>query len=138
MHWSNKYIGIPYSDRNCVQLVADVLECEFGLLKTANDLRGFPEHNDNCSARSKAIKNEHKNYATLTNNPIDGDVIILSSGGRLQHIGILAIVNDKHWCLHATKVGAVLQPIDRILNKYIIIGYYNWNEKINARCEDHT
>lgn len=123
-HWSAKYIGLPYVMADCAQLCVKVQREIFNReikLPVARATGSF--------GLSQQIEKLQDNYAQLINNPVEGDAVLMRGKGRLNHIGTLCIINNRHWVLHAAKnSGAtVLHDINVLNNLGLeISGYYRW------------
>jgi hypothetical protein len=135
-HWSEQYVGTPYTALNCAQLVAHALRTHFDRDDIALTLEGYKQHGEGTLERSAAIKGHRGDVATradsnlLTTSEMDGYGVVLQVGVKLQHMGLLAVVNNCAYVLHTTrKSGAVLERIDRVARVYTIEGFYKWNEK---------
>lgn len=131
MAWPDSYIGIPYAELNCAQLVATVLADQFGKHATAVEMMGYPQHQDGTSARCDAIRNHAGDHAATRSagREEDGDGVVLAAGGRLRHIGLLHKRNGRNFILHTTReTGAVLEPVERVAAKYRIVAFYEWHE----------
>lgn len=129
-HWAEQYVGTPYTALNCAQLVAHALRTHFDRDDLALTLEGYKQHGEGTAERSAAIHGRRSDVATRAEQPEDGHGVVLQVGNRLQHMGLIAVIQDRIYILHTTrKAGAVLQPIDRVARVYTIEGFYKWNEK---------
>lgn len=130
-HWAEQYVGTPYTQLNCAQLVAHVLRTHFERDDLALTLEGYKQHGEGTAERSAAIQGHRGDVATRTEQPVDesgnGLGVVLQVGNRLQHMGLVAVVQGRIYILHTTrKAGAVLQPLDRVARVYTIEGFYQW------------
>lgn len=132
-HWTETYIGRPYSDDyNCAHLLVDVQRNVF------NRNVNIPiESESQVFLLSKQIDDKKKTYLT----PIeateiqDGDVVLMKSRGRLNHIGILAVINGMKFVLHNVKsTGNVTLHRLKDLEKYALSveGFYRCVEDLSA------
>lgn len=108
MHWSAQYIGQPYieGENDCASFAVKVQREVFGRTILLPQDRAA-----NVIGWSKQI-NEHKNEcATPTNEPVEGDAVLMIGKGRTNHIGVYidlcgvpyvvhAMQNAKQVCLH--------------------------------------
>lgn len=127
--WVGGYIGTPYVVCNCVQLVGKVLSEVYGLTAVGNALSAEPEHTAGSLARCEAIRLKQTHYAETRGFGAEesGDGVVLSSGGRLQHVGIYLEKDGRRWVLHTTKEnGAVLESLEAICGKYKLVAFYEW------------
>jgi hypothetical protein len=136
-HWAEQYVGLPYTELNCAQLVAHALRTHFGRDDIALLLEGYKQHGEGTAERSAAIKSHRSDVATRVDtqavslSELDGCGVVLQVGVKLQHMGLLAVINGGIYILHTTrKSGAVLERIDRVARVYKVEGYYQWNGKI--------
>lgn len=134
-HWAEQYVGTPYTQLNCAQLVAHALRTHFDRDDLALTLEGYKQHGEGTAERSAAIKGHRGDVATradfaLTSAEMDGCGVVLQVGVKLQHMGLVAVINGGMYILHTTrKSGAVLERLDRVMRVYKIEGFYKWNEK---------
>lgn len=121
-----KYIGIPYSTLNCAELVAEVLEKEFGRFDIAKSLRGHPSCKSDASKQSQAIGDDWVSLADRVEIPQNGDGVILKIGSKLKHMGIFADLPKGPHILHTVKnYGSVIEPASKMMT-CTIEGFYRW------------
>jgi hypothetical protein len=126
-HWAEQYVGTPYTTLNCAQLVAHALRTHFDRDDIALILEGAKQHGEGTAERSAAIHGRRSDVATRAEQLYDGYGVLLQVGNRLQHMGLLALIQGRPYILHTTrKSGAVLEPIDRVARLYTIEGFYQW------------
>lgn len=123
-HWSDKYIGKPYiaDQHDCAVFAALVQGAEFGRLVLLP-----AEHAATPFARSAQISARMSDYLQRTDAPVDGDVVMALAGGRLWHIGVLAVIAGERWMVHASnQAGAVIatRMADLPLVGLKLDGYY--------------
>lgn len=124
MHWSDRYIGLPYSEQDCAELAARVQREIFGRAirlpsVRATSLRGL-------TRQIEALKDD---YAQRTDRPVDGDAVLMVSRGRLEHIGVYCDIAGQAWVLHAMQnAGQVVRhPLRALAQQGLAIeGYYRW------------
>jgi len=127
-HWSDDYIGIPYSTADCGELAARVQRDVFG-----RDVTLPIDRPCNLSGRSRMIDQLLLDYGRPTDSPRDGDAVLLSAGS-LWHIGVYCLMtvgigSDQPWLLHTTRhsVYSTRIPLRRAADTNMIIsGYYQW------------
>lgn len=121
-----QYIGIPYKTLNCAELVAEVMEKEFGRSDIAARLRGFPEHKQDQRFQSKAIAECWPALAEKVESPMHGDGVILKVGSRLSHMGLFIETPKGPHILHTVKnYGSVIEPASKMMT-CTIEGFYRW------------
>ncbi len=126
-HWAQQYVGTPYDQFNCAQLVAHALRTHFDRDDIALTLEGYKQHGEGTVERSAAIKGHRGDVAIRADQSQDGYGVVLQVGNRLQHMGLVALVYGRTYILHTTrKTGAVLEPLDRVARLYTIEGFYQW------------
>jgi uncharacterized protein with beta-barrel porin domain len=135
-HWSEQYVGTPYTALNCAQLVAHALRTHFDRDDIALILEGAKQHGEGTAERSAAIKGRRGDVASRVDTQVvslselDGYGVLLQVGVKLQHMGLVAVVHGCIYILHTTrKSGAVLERLDRVARAYKIEGFYKWNDK---------
>lgn len=98
MSWWRQYLGQPYDQADCAELVRQVNAEQFG---RAVDL---PTYRDGgVRAGSRQIIREVDVYGVRTERPSDGDCVVMRQGSRLAHVGVYAEKNGKPHVLHALK-----------------------------------
>ncbi len=78
---------------------------------------------------SKIISSNLDDYATPTEDPIEGDGVLMIGRGRTNHIGIVCFINKQLYILHAmrnAKITVLHQLIELKHSGLIVEGYYKW------------
>lgn len=123
-HWSDEYIGIPYSPQmDCAGLVERVRREVFGHdLVLPSDRRPGP------FGRSAQIAAQRARFVVETMQPADGDGVLLRARGRLQHIGLACLIRGELWVLHTVDGQGSTRLRLRELARagYRVEGYYSW------------
>lgn len=125
-HWSEKYIGIPYSHANCAELVAQVLAKQFGRHEAAFSIIALNGNAGSNFMEQWNIAKAAKNLAVeIGGGEVeDGDLVLLESRNAL-HIGIFTILNLARCVLHTSKeTGAILQRLVDVEKTYRVKGFY--------------
>lgn len=126
MHWSDRYVGLPYiaGAGDCAALAAkvarDVLGIDCGL--PASHATGLREQSAQVMANKEAL-------AVRIDAPIDAQPALFLARGRLAHIGVVCIIGGEVWVLHADQsAGAVVRErLSRMTEfRYILEGFYKW------------
>ena len=123
-HWSEKYVGISYKENDCAELALKVQKNEFS---KNIDLPGHREKG--LRNLSNQIQNLQGDYAEPTEQPSEGDAVLMKSRGQLNHIGIYCFINNEAFVLHAMRnAGCVclhrLRDLENI--GLSIEGFYQW------------
>jgi len=126
MHWSEKYIGMPYdpASNNCAMFVEKVLSEVFSVSIS------LPVCTVQHYRTHASLIQKHKDvYASLTDTPSEGDCVLMVGRGRTNHIGVYCEVNGVAFVVHAMeKAGQVCLHRLRDLTKYglDVEGIYKW------------
>lgn len=126
MHWSDKYVGIPYVPEigDCAALAAKVNLDQF------NHLPDLPQaHALTLRDQSKQIIALKDDLAVKIEQPFDGCPVLFIGRGRLCHIGVMCWIANDWWVLHADQsAGCVVRQRLRELTRlhYKVEGYYKW------------
>lgn len=126
MHWSERYVGLPYRDgtQDCAAFTVRVQREQFArdILLPVGRPGGHRE-------RSQMILDLRGDYAARTEAPVEGDAVLMQGRGRLSHIGTLVLIAGTSYVLHAMKdAGQVCLHRVRDLAAYglVVEGYYRW------------
>ena len=127
-HWSEKYIGQEYATHtaDCARLLAKVRRQEFSL--------PVPEDIEIDRAASRLgrigqMQDLVSEFGAKTDNPQEGDAVLMLCRGRPSHIGAYCIVDNEPCVLHAMEnAGMVVLHRIRELNRVFLTveGYYSW------------
>lgn len=125
MHWSCKYLSIPYQQMNCAEYVEFVLKKHFGIIFT------FPQNHNSVFSQSNQLRKEFSNfvYPEKTEKPQDGDLVLMNGQRRMCHVGLLVIKNNNLYVLHNQKnIGSACLHKLRDLQNYglSLEGIYKW------------
>ena len=128
MHWSTKYIGKPYElgEADCAALVAEVRENEFKSL-VPDFVRTYRENTR--LKRVEQLETLAKEATERTNDPQEGDVVLMMCRGRPSHVGVYCFVDGENCVLHAMEnAKMVVRHRIRDLDKFFLSveGYYKW------------
>jgi cell wall-associated NlpC family hydrolase len=128
MHWSENYIGRPYNlgDADCAALVVDVRQNEF-----AGNVPEFVEamRENTRLKRVEQLESLAKQATEKTDNPQEGDIVLMLCRGRPSHVGVYCIVDNEPSVLHAMEnAKMVVRHRIRDLNRFFLSveGYYKW------------
>lgn len=125
-HWSEKYVGRPYvpGEYDCAELAMEVARVEFGM---AVDM--LSERAIGVREQSEQIDMMQADFAQPTDDPHDGDPVLMRCRGLLAHVGVLCVIGGERYVLHAMRnAGMVcLHPMRRLRDVNLQIeGYYKW------------
>lgn len=126
MHWSDKYVGLPYvaGTGDCAALAEKVARQEFGQSPR------LPEsHAATLRDQSVQILEHRDELAERIDGPVDGCPALFIGRGRLCHIGVMCWLAHEWWVLHADQsAGAVIRQRLRDVTRihFRLEGYYRW------------
>ncbi|MBD9476506.1 hypothetical protein IB268_26585 [Achromobacter sp. ACM01] len=126
MHWSDKYLNLPYVPEtgDCAALAALVAREKLGICA---DIPG--SHEETLRAQAAQIARVKADFADRVDEPVEGHPVLLLSRGDLFHIGVMCRLAGEWWVLHADKTfGAVIRQRLRFMTMidYKIEGFYRW------------
>ena len=125
-HWSDDYLrrGLKYQ--------AGVFECTGLVELIRREVFGhalaLPTGSLVATERSTLIARHMTDFVVPTNDPQDGDGVLLMSRGRSQHIGLYCQIAGEGWVIHNLHHWNVTRHRVRELRKWhmTIEGYYQW------------
>lgn len=126
MHWSDKYVGLPYIPEtgDCAALAERVAREVFG--KTV----GLPtNHASTYRDQAKQILESKDSYAIKIDAAKDGCPALFIGRGRLCHIGVVCLIANEIWILHAdSSAGFVIRQRLRDMTRlhWKLESYYAW------------
>jgi len=129
MHWSESYIGKPYvlNEADCASLVCEVRAREFD--GTVPDFVLAMRENTRLK-RMEQLEYLARKAVTQTDNPSEGDVVLMICRARPSHVGVYCVVDNEPSVLHAMEnAKMVVRHRIRDLDKFCLSveGYYKWN-----------
>lgn len=97
-HWTQQYVGLPYEAGacDCASLTERVQREQFNRALCLPSARA-----GNHRGWSRQIKRHRDDYAQPTDNPIEGDLVLMFGRGYLNHIGTLVVIEAERYVLHA-------------------------------------
>jgi len=127
-HWSEKYIGKEYvrGSSDCAHTLALVRQEVFGQ-PVPNEIE--IERKASNLGRIGQMIDLVAEYGEKTNDPVEGDAVLMMCRGRPSHIGAYCIVNGEPCVLHAMESAkmVVLHRIRELDRVFISVeGYYKW------------
>ena len=128
MHWSENFIGKPYSlgDADCAALVTEVRQKVFNK-KIPKEVEVLRENTR--LKRVEQLESLAKSFSEPTDTPTDGDVVLMICRGRPSHVGVFCVVGGEPCVLHAMEnAKMVVRHKIRDLPKFFleVEGYYKW------------
>ncbi len=126
MHWSDKYVGMPYIPEigDCAALAARVSEEVFGVRP------GLPVvHAQTLRDQANQIIEHRDELADRIQDPVDGCPALFIGRGRLCHIGVMCWIAHEWWVLHADQsAGSVIRQRLRDMTRihFRLEGFYSW------------
>ncbi len=127
-HWTETYIGRPYIPgvADCARLVCDVRREVFGLPVPPE---AEPDRAASVLGRYRQMSEGVAEYGERTDDPQDGDAVLMRCRGRPSHVGVYALINNEPCVLHAMQnAGMVVLHRLRDLPRYRlhVEGCYRW------------
>jgi hypothetical protein len=127
-HWSEKYIGQPYitGEADCAHTLAQIRKEVFGM-DVPTDIE--VERKASRLGRLGQMCDLVAEYGERTENPQEGDAVLMCCKGRPNHIGAYCVVNGEPSVLHAMEQAGmvVLHRIRDLERVFITVeGYYSW------------
>ena len=120
-----RFVGIPYD--------AQTMDCADLVVMVQRELFGRDVHLPNGRERGTrgqvAIGGKVGQYATRTDAPMDGDLVLMYERGRAAHAGVYFTLAHEPWVLHASeKTGCSVLHRMRDLPSFgaAIEGVYAW------------
>jgi cell wall-associated NlpC family hydrolase len=122
-HWAEKYISIPQRRFNCVEFVEFVMRDHFGVEYK------FPQSEGNVFKNSQLIRENFDLYCERTDDPKEGDVVLMHGKRRMCHVGIYIPIKRSKYVLHSDMI--MKTPALHNLNilsglGYSVEGIYKW------------
>ncbi len=132
MHWACDYIGLPWQSGgrdkagfDCWGLVKHIQQYHFNRL-----LSDIPVDANNLTSVAKAFKQHpEKQRWQLTDNPVEGDAVLLCQSRYPIHVGIWIAINaTEQGVLHCVQnSGVVFQTINSLhVSGWHIEGVYKF------------
>lgn len=125
MHWTRNFLQIPYRDMNCSKFSEHVLRKQFN-----RDYK-FPQSEGSIFNQSKQIRDNLPKFADKTENPKDGDLVLMHGLRRMCHVGIYVNIGGVGYVLHceSSMKCSALHRLDRLMIfGYSVEGFYTWRE----------
>ena len=127
-HWSEKYIGQPYeiNSADCAKLLSRVRSEQFSM-PVPSEIE--IERKASRLGRVGQMSDLVDAYGEKTENPQEGDAVLMLCRGRPSHIGVYCIIDNEPAVLHAMEnAGMVVLHRIRELNRVFLTveGYYAW------------
>lgn len=123
MHWSDRYLNIPYSECDCAELAARVAREVFSV-----EVRLPTERSTSRGERSRTIGDLKADFAARVKAPNDGDPILMMRGS-LYHVGVSCVIGGRLWVLHNTSntEGSTRLRFGQLADfGYVTEGFYRW------------
>lgn len=129
-HWSDNYIGLPYEidTADCARLLSKVRKEQFSK-PVPDDIE--VDRAVSRLARFEQMQSLVQEFGIKTNEPTEGDAVLMLCRGRPSHIGVYCIVDGVECVLHAMEnVGMVVRHRLCDLPKawLTVDGYYTWKK----------
>lgn len=125
MHPAEAFVGMEYDEDafDCADFVCHVMRELFG--REVELPNGRPR-----GARGQLALGElSRPYATATDSPVDGDLVLMKQRGRAGHVGLYFNIAGEPWVLHSneTNGASVLHRVRELPGFGAMIeGVYRW------------
>ena len=123
-HWSETYIGTPYSEADCAGLAVRV---QAEVFKRRINLPS--ERAEGLRQLSCQITTLQEDFANPTYTPVEGDAVLMIGRGRINHIGIYCLIDGVPFVLHAMRNAGTtcLHRLRELKNIGLQLeGFYTW------------
>lgn len=124
-HWCEKYLAKKHLPFSCGDFVENVLLDHYGFSYN------FPKSVKDLEQDTKAIKGLIGNVLTKTDNPLEGDIVVMGGKRHACHVGLLVDIKNTKYILHSDvniKYSALTKTSDLFYIGYFIEGYYSWRK----------
>lgn len=127
-HWAEQYIGSEYAvnTADCARLLSKVRKEQFNM-PVPDDIE--IERAVSRLGRVGQMQDLVNEFGLRTENPQEGDAVLMICRGRPSHVGVYCIVDKEPCVLHAMEnAGMVVLHRIRELNRVFLSveGYYTW------------
>ena len=127
-HWAEQYIGKEYAvnTADCARLLSKVRKEQFNM-PVPEDIE--IERAASRLGRVGQMQDLVNEFGLRTENPQEGDAVLMICRGRPSHVGVYCIVDKEPCVLHAMEnAGMVVLHRIRELNRVFLSveGYYTW------------
>lgn len=122
-HWAEKFLKIEYKDMNCSKFVEHVLREQFKIEYS------FPQSQGSLFNQSQQIRDAMPSFCERTDEPKDGDMILMHGRRRMCHVGVYVKIGITEFVLHteSSMKTAALHPLNKlIVFGYTVEGFYKW------------
>lgn len=125
MEWVKKYLKITYHQMHCSAFVEHVLRNEFG-----KDYK-FPQSKGSVFNQSEQIRKHLPEFCEKTDNPKNGDLVLMHGIRRMCHVGLYLKINHEDYVLH-TEAKMKTAALHRLKDLYYYglkaEGIYTWQK----------
>jgi hypothetical protein len=126
MRWLDNYIGVPYKELNCAELLAKILLKEFGRKDEAYALIVHNAQGTSPLSRRKLFEQHALDFCELVQeqDAAANDIVLLYSSAGF-HMGMLVKAAPLATVLHTTeKTGCVSENFTNLKTRYTVVGFY--------------
>lgn len=118
----DQYVGLEYcaATMDCADLVALVQREQFG-----REVR-LPNGRRRGNGAAVPFQGRVLEYGTPTDTPVDGDLVVMTQGGKPTHVGVYFFLAHEPHVLHVRAEGGFseLTPVRCLATP--VEGYYAW------------
>jgi hypothetical protein len=125
MHPAERFVGIPYCP--------DTMDCADFVAHVRRELHGHDVRLPNGRPRGEegqvALGALSRQYATPTDSPQDGDLVLMKRKAGAGHVGLFYRIAGEDWVLHSNETNgmSVLHRVRELpLWGAKIAGFYAW------------
>ena len=125
-HWAEQFVGEPYQDgsNDCASFAARVQRDIF-----QRPIHLPTDRVPGMRGQSQQILDARGDYGTPTDQPREGDAVLMRGRGRLNHLGVYCEIEGVGFVLHAMRnARQVCLHRLRDLDRYglTLEGFYTW------------
>ena len=126
-HWAMQYLGHPWTpEHNCYYWFRKILVEQFGRDGLPPDVVVDEKGSTRLAMRELTNESIGRCGWIPTENAREGDAVLLAEGKRSSHIGVVALIKEKLFVIHARKnTGVVLSDLLALkMNNLKITGFW--------------
>lgn len=124
-HWCEKYLMRRHTPYSCGDFVENVLLDKYGFSYN------FPKSVKDLEEDTKSIKRLIGNVLIKTENPIEGDIVVMGGRRHACHVGVFVEIKNIKYILHSDiniKYSALTKLSELFHLGYFVEGYYSWRK----------
>lgn len=135
---SSKFSGRQLARYYSLGYDRDTFDCADLVVMVQKELFGreviLPRHNARGTSGQRAISRRINDYLIRTDNPVDGDVVLMQEIGLSYpgHVGVYFRISGEGCVLHTSSHsrGAIITPVRELSNSSLAFkDYYTWQSQ---------